>query len=315
MRAMLSVICTMGLLIGTGNTVHIMSSMIPIFIMPIAVLDAVHILSEFYDRYQTTGDKEKTVRGVIAELHKPMLYTSFTSAAGFVSLAFTPIPPVQVFGIFVGLGILLAWLFTMIFIPAFIMLTDEKALANFGHAKEKAHDGLLGNILAKLQQLTFGKPGVVIGSLAFLTALCGYGITKIQINDNPVKWFTEGHPIRVADDELNAHFGGTYIAYLNFEASEVETPFSKDDLWTTLRAKFQTTYSTAQLEEIQEVITNTTIDAKQNPYNQLSEVFLDLAYDNEDNDDLFDFYETISDAIALQEIATTQIFKQPAVLN
>ena len=43
--AMVSVIFTMGLLIVTGNTVHIMSSMIPIFIMPIAVLDSVHILS------------------------------------------------------------------------------------------------------------------------------------------------------------------------------------------------------------------------------------------------------------------------------
>src|SRR3989338_1480281 len=36
--AMLSVIWTMGLLIGMGFTVHIMSSMIPIFLMPIALL-------------------------------------------------------------------------------------------------------------------------------------------------------------------------------------------------------------------------------------------------------------------------------------
>ena len=47
--AMVSVICTMGLLIGTGNTLHIMSSMIPIFLMPIAVVDSIHILSDFYD--------------------------------------------------------------------------------------------------------------------------------------------------------------------------------------------------------------------------------------------------------------------------
>ncbi|MCF6187493.1 MAG: MMPL family transporter, partial [Desulfobulbaceae bacterium] len=44
--AVCTVISTMGLLIGTGNTLHIMSSMIPIFIMPIAVVDSIHILSE-----------------------------------------------------------------------------------------------------------------------------------------------------------------------------------------------------------------------------------------------------------------------------
>ncbi|MBZ0167624.1 MAG: MMPL family transporter, partial [Candidatus Omnitrophica bacterium] len=39
--AVLTVIITMGLLIGFGYPVHIMSSMIPIFLMPIAVLDSV----------------------------------------------------------------------------------------------------------------------------------------------------------------------------------------------------------------------------------------------------------------------------------
>lgn len=47
------------LFLATGNTVHIISSMIPIFIMPIAVLDGIHILSEFFDRYQETRDRRK----------------------------------------------------------------------------------------------------------------------------------------------------------------------------------------------------------------------------------------------------------------
>ena len=42
--AMLSVVWTMGLLTGAGFTLHIMSSMIPIFLMPIAILDSIHIL-------------------------------------------------------------------------------------------------------------------------------------------------------------------------------------------------------------------------------------------------------------------------------
>jgi predicted RND superfamily exporter protein len=42
-------------------------------------------------------------------LFMPMLYTSLTSAAGFASLALTPIPPVQVFGVFVALGVMAAW--------------------------------------------------------------------------------------------------------------------------------------------------------------------------------------------------------------
>ena len=119
--ALVSVIFTMGLLIVSGNTIHIMSSMIPIFIMPIAVLDSVHILSEFFDRYQKTRDRRKTIEDVMSTLFTPMLYTSLTSTAGFASLAITPIPPVQAFGIFIAIGIMASWFLTTTFLPAYIM--------------------------------------------------------------------------------------------------------------------------------------------------------------------------------------------------
>ncbi|WP_461521998.1 MMPL family transporter, partial [Porticoccus sp.] len=83
--AMVSSLATMGLLIATDNTIHIMSSMIPIFIMPIAVLDAVHILSEFFDRYPVYKDRRKAVEEVMNTLFAPMLFTTLTTMAGFGS--------------------------------------------------------------------------------------------------------------------------------------------------------------------------------------------------------------------------------------
>ncbi len=215
--AMVSVIWTMGLLVATGNTVHIMSSMIPIFIMPIAVLDSIHILSEFFERYQETRDRRKTVLHVMESLFMPMLYTSLTSAAGFGSLALTPIPPVQVFGLFIAFGILAAWALTIIFIPAYIMLIPQRTLENFGSTTpgEDKHDNtLVGRFLHLQGRLTyrFAKPILALALAAVTVA--GYGISQININDNPTKWFKASHPIRVADRVLNKHFGGTYMAYL-----------------------------------------------------------------------------------------------------
>ena len=40
------------------------------------------------------------------------------------------------------------------------------------------------------------------------------GIARIEINDNPVRWFKASHPIRVADAVLNDHFAGTYDAFV-----------------------------------------------------------------------------------------------------
>ncbi len=218
--AMVSVIFTMGLLVIAGFPIHILSSMIPIFIMPIAVLDTIHIISEFFEKYQITRDRAKTMRAVMDELFSPMLYTSLTSAAGFASLALTPIPPVQVFGLFVAAGIMVAWLLTITFIPAFVMFISPKRLESFGskhHAvsgREEAH-GLVGRAMYWMGSATYrrAKPILAVGLVVLVIA--GYGISRININDNPVKWFGKKHPIRVADKVLNDHFAGTYMAYLS----------------------------------------------------------------------------------------------------
>ena len=213
--AMVTVISTMGLLIGLGYPVHIMSSMIPIFLMPIAVVDSVHILSEFFDLYTPGKGKKETIAEVMHNLFTPMLYTSLTSAAGFLSLALTPIPPVQVFGVFVALGIGIAWIWTVLFVPAYVMMIPDKSLANFGAAAHHAEKpGRIGVFLQKMGGFTLARAKYIVVAIGVLTAVALYGMSRIRINDNPVKWFSKSHPIRQADVVLNAHFGGTYMAYL-----------------------------------------------------------------------------------------------------
>ena len=223
--ATISVICTMGLLIATGHTVHIMSSMIPIFIMPIAVLDDVHLLSEFFDRYQKTRDRRATLLNVMRELFMPMLYTTLTTVAGFASLALAPIPPVQVFGIFVAFGVMMAWLCSVMVVPAYIMLLPEKVLEGFGAVHGEGHAEPrtpLTRLLRWVGSATYRHAKVIVATSVLATAVGVYGVTRIQINDNPTKWFARSHPIRIADHVLNKHFGGTYMAYLALEPEPAE---------------------------------------------------------------------------------------------
>ena len=221
--AMLSVIVAMGLLVAAGNTIHIMSSMIPIFIMPIAVLDAVHILSDFFDKYPIYKDRRKAVRETMSELWSPMLFTSITTSVGFASLALTPIPPVQIFGVFVAVGTFAAWLFTILLMPAYVMLLSEKSLSNFGSSEAKAgeHTGFLSRLLRATGKIAFGRAKLVAAGAVALIAFSAVGISKIVINDNPVKWFEPDHEIRVADTTMNERMAGTYMAYLAFEAPDL----------------------------------------------------------------------------------------------
>ena len=213
--AMATVIISMGLSIGLGFTVHIMSSMIPIFLMPIAVVDSVHIMSEFADNYKPGDDAKAVISRVVEHLFTPMLFTSLTSAVGFLSLLLTPIPPVQIFGTFVAFGILLAFVLTIVLIPAYVVRMKPASLAKLASRAKVPHtDTTLARSLRSAGRFAMKRGKLISGVAVLLVAVSVAGITRIEINDNPVRWFKANHPIRVADKVLNEHFAGTYDAFV-----------------------------------------------------------------------------------------------------
>ncbi|SFM66115.1 efflux RND transporter permease subunit [Thermodesulforhabdus norvegica] len=228
--AVLTVIVTMGLLVACGFTVHIMSSMIPIFLMPISVADSVHLLSMFFDLYGRYRDRKKTLEAVMSELFVPMLYTSITTMVGFASLTLTPIPPIRVFGAFVALGVGVAWVLTVTLIPAYVMIfLPERRIKAFKRHDSGRESNIFNRILIFLGRWIPGHAKVVLGVSTVIFIWSCIGISRIVINDNPVKWFARSHPIRIADEVLNEHFGGTYEAYL-----VLDMPYGREEFTHTL---------------------------------------------------------------------------------
>lgn len=324
--AMCAVLSTMGLLIALGYTVHIMSSMIPIFIMPIAVLNSIHILSEFFDRYQETRQRRKTMHDVMEELFTPMLYTSLTTAAGFGSLALAPIPPVQVFGIFVAVGVMFSWIMTVTFIPAYVMIIPKHTLDNFGaKSKEEVNNSAMTKFLQGIGHLTVKHAKIIVAATIILSLVAAYGISKIVINDNPTKWFSKSHPIRVSDKVLNSHFGGTYMAYLAI--TPVETNYSHAFLLSKFK-KFADKKSNEMADDYPyaKYVFDTLVSKADSLNNVSSEInFISniCSFVNSvpppanatNNDDFTETIDEISYVLDAKLQSTKEIFKQPAVLQ
>jgi len=222
MDAMFSVVWAMGLLIGTGNTVHIMSSMIPVFLMPSAITDDMHILSAFSDRYRALGgDKRRAMLEAMRPIYRPMLFAALVTAVGFASLALADIPPVQVFGLFVAFGCIVDWVFSMTVVPAVVALMSEERLKRI-LPRPDAGSGpsLLDRLLRSIGRFAFARAKWVLFASALLIVAGVWGVMQIRVNDNPVRWFKSSHPMRVADTVMNRLFGGTYMAYLIVEGAE-----------------------------------------------------------------------------------------------
>ena len=216
--AMMSIVWSMGLLIGLGFPVHIMSSMIPVFLMAIST-DSIHIFNEFYFRFNEVKDKKKAVIDTINTVGAPVRYTALATAVGFGVLAIGGIIPVRVFGLFVAFGTVVIRFMSFTFIPAVMMLVKEEKLLKVSSrdSLEKGASVWLG----KLGRFATAKPKFLLGIALGLLVLAIVGISQIRVNNNMVKWFKEKSEIRQADKIMNENLGGTSLGYL---VAQTNTP-------------------------------------------------------------------------------------------
>jgi predicted RND superfamily exporter protein len=212
MDAMISIIWSMGLLIGLGFPIHIMSSMAPVFLMAIAT-DSMHIFNEFYFRYRETRDKKKAIIETMHAVSRPVRYTALATAAGFAVLLFMHIVPVKVFGGLVAFGTLSLRILSFSFIPAMFMFVKDEKIAKIA-GREASSAGKASQFMRRLAGFGVHHPKntVIVGLVLLVIAVIG--LTRITVNNNMVAWFKKGSEIRVADTVMNKALGGTSLGYV-----------------------------------------------------------------------------------------------------
>ncbi len=218
--AMISIFWSLGLLIGMGYPVHIMSSMMPVFLMAIST-DTVHIFNEFYFRFREVKDKRRAVIETMNTIAKPVFYSDLTTAVGFASLATGAIVPVKIFGLFVAFGTFVILIMSYTFVPAVLMLIKEssiqKALKREDIKQDKAQST---SWLVKLGNFSLSKRSAILKIGLILMALSIIGISQIHVNNNMVSWFKAKSEIRRSDKILNKELGGTSLAYFVLDSDK-----------------------------------------------------------------------------------------------
>ncbi|MBI2835199.1 MAG: MMPL family transporter [Acidobacteria bacterium] len=213
--AMTSIIWSMGLLMGLGYPVHIMSSMSPVFLMAIAT-DSVHIFNEFGFRFREVPDKRRALLETMQAVAGPVFYSDATTAAGFAALATATIVPVKIFGLVVAFGTLVILLMSFTLVPAILSLLREDRIAAI--TRRTAGDGHRpGRWLPRLGWFCSRRARAIAAVGAASLIVAGVGLSRIHVNNNMVHWFKSGSEVRTADRILNANLGGTSTAYLTVQ--------------------------------------------------------------------------------------------------
>ena len=218
-----SVIWTMGIMATLGVPMYSISTMMPVVLMAIGVADGIHILSRYYDELLAHPDTSSSEAVLVSmrEMWRPVVFTSLTTAAGFLSFLTSNILPIRYFGIFTALGVVAAMVFSITFFPAMLSLLPSKLGRSLRKQMERSQDtgatGWAAQSLSRLGLSVARRPLVVWLSTAVIVGACLIGAQRVIVDSSFIQMADPKSPIRIADDVLRETFQGTLPLYIAIE--------------------------------------------------------------------------------------------------
>jgi predicted RND superfamily exporter protein len=239
-----AILCTMGLVGWNGGYLTSPTAGVPIIIMTLAIADSVHILVTYFQERPLHTTKRLALLSSLRINGLPVFLTSLTTAIGFLSLNFSDSPPFRQLGNYVATGVVFAYLFSMAFLPALLMLLPHKV------PKPRQQTGQwmqrLSHSLVRHAKRYFS------GSLVVVVALCAL-IPLNTLDDRFVAYFGKELPFRQASDFMEEHMTGLASIEISVDTQTADG-INDPDFLKTLEAFNQWAISQTGVKHINSVL-------------------------------------------------------------
>ena len=207
-----------GLMGWLGVPIYLTIAVMPVLLTAMCVTDEIHIFSRYFSLLHEKQDTphQELVRETMNEMVSPVANTTLTTAIGFISFAFSPLKPVQAFGIFTALGVLFSLLYSLTVIPAMLTLLNPAWLVS-RRVRSVGNPGGLGTWFARLAQGIVRHRWWALGLLVIVTALTPLGLRRLVVQDSWIDGFDPDSEFHRATELVNEQFHGMHLLLVSVE--------------------------------------------------------------------------------------------------
>jgi uncharacterized protein len=202
----MSVISTFGLMALLGEKLRMITLIMPVMLIAVANDYGIHLVAHYLGRLSSHPDEPRTelVYRVARALGIPIVGAGITTVVGFLTLTTHVIPAARWAGILAAFGVVMAFLFSLTFVPAMLVLLKPPP-----EVISKFSSSLLTRSLVRFRRFLRGH-GIKAVVLCFvLAAIAALGLPNLTVDTDPVHYFHKADPIRQANEFVNSEFGGS----------------------------------------------------------------------------------------------------------
>jgi len=197
-----SLLVTVGTMAWADIAFKLPTQIVPSLLLAVSIGATVHILSIFFDKFNTTGDKKGAIVYTLEHSGLAIAMTSITTAIGVGSFYGSEVAPVADLGTFASFGVMVSLLLTLTLLPALLSLTKLKQ-------KPKIEAGKLDSMMKKLAIVPIRYYKSIIALSFVLVALSLFLASKIELEHNPLFWFQPSDYNRVSTLEIDKAMNGS----------------------------------------------------------------------------------------------------------
>jgi predicted RND superfamily exporter protein len=227
----LALLCTIATMAMADVPITLPIQVLPSFLLAVGVCASVHVLALFYRALGRGAGREEAIAYSFGESGLAITMTSLTTAGGLAAFSSADLAPVMHFGIFGPIGVVFAFVFTVVLIPALLALTPLRDAAD--RAGSNHREDIWDRWLLRCGATAARHPVAVLAA----TGVClGFGIagaTRLYFSWDPLTWLPETEPVRVATEIFDREFGGGSSFEILLDAG-VENGFHDPELLARL---------------------------------------------------------------------------------
>lgn len=219
-----------GFLVMCGEPINTVTVIIAPVLLAISIADSIHILSHYRTLYIKRGrDHAVAVREAARTLWVPCLFTSLTTGIGYLSFVTTTVRPVKIVGIFTAVGVMIAFVMSVIYLPALMMLFGEKIVQrNDARGPRKLRDkpAFLPRALQSVGGWVMEHSVLVVSLFLVVAVISGVGMGKLVFDTDFAGYLKDGNRVKQDLRFVETHIRGTVPVEMVVEAVNPDVDFT-----------------------------------------------------------------------------------------
>ncbi len=195
---LLATLAAFGVVGLTGAELAAINAFAPIMILTVSLAGTVHMALSYARHRNQAETPEDAAMKAAADNALPMSLASGTTALGFLGLLFSPSPPIQVMGLLLAVGIVVAFLLCMTLLPALQARFDPWRPGVMPHRFR----------LDRLAAFVGGHRRSVVAVAVLLVLPATWLASQNVVSDNLFEYFSESHAYHRDTQLATEHLSG-----------------------------------------------------------------------------------------------------------